>query len=174
MITFVIGEKDSGKSELAETLAVESGFTNRYYIATMKVIDEEGEIRRKQHRKKREGKGFVTFEIPTLVSEAPDLMTDPAGSVVLLECMSNLVGNVMHDMGWMGRLTCADSESGDEFVRKMTEIITDLSKRVGHLIVVSSRSAREDTDDDETALYKDLLAAVNARLLRISDRVVEP
>lgn len=173
MITLVIGGSDCGKSELAESIASESGLRNRYYIATMKVVDEESRARRERHRAKREGKGFVTLEIPVLIGSAPDLMAGPRESAVLLECVANLVGNIMHESEWEGRLKAADSETGDAFVRSVISIIRDLADQVGHLIVVSATYPRENTDDEETAVYKDVLDAVNARLRRISDKVCE-
>ena len=77
MITLVIGKPDSGKSELAEELALSGGYKNRYYIATMKVMDEAGKARVEKHRKMREGKGFVTLEIPLFIEDALDDIRDP-------------------------------------------------------------------------------------------------
>ena len=172
MITFVCGKNKCGKSELAESLAMEGRYAFRYYIATMKVVDEDSRRRRDEHRRSREGKGFITLEIPTLIGAAPDLMAKPKESAVLLECVANLVGNVMHEPEWEGRIKCADSESGDEFVRSMTTLIMSLSEEVGHLIVVSSEYPKEESDDSETSLYKELLNAVNIRLSRVCNRYV--
>ncbi len=173
MITLVIGGPGSGKSELAESIAAKSGHKNMYYIATMQVVDDESALRRKKHQAAREGKGFITLEIPVLIDAAPDLMSDPASSVALLECMANFVGNLMHEPEWARRLTSADSETGDEFVRLVIRRVMDLASHVGHLVVVSERFNSDESFDDDTVLYKDLLDAVNARLCRISDRVHE-
>lgn len=170
MITFICGGIKCGKSDLAESVALDGVYANRYYIATMKVVDEDSARRREEHIKRREGKGFITLEIPTLIGAAPDLMAKPKESVVLLECVANLVGNVMHEPEWEDRIKCADSESGDEFVRSMTALITGLSEEVGHIIVVSSEYPKEESDDEDTTLYKELLDAVNTRLSRICNR----
>ena len=42
MIYMVIGTQNSGKSELAENLSMETGDSSRLYLATMKIYDEAG------------------------------------------------------------------------------------------------------------------------------------
>ena len=170
MITLVIGKQDCGKSAFAEKLASFGDPSGLYYIATMKVVDEDGEKRRDKHVRMREGLGFETLEIPCRIDAAPDLMRNPERCTVLLECVANLVANIMHEPEWKGRIKCADSESGDEFVRQVISLIRDLAGQVGHLFVVTSEYDAEGADD-ETALYIGLLDAVNGRLARIADEV---
>ncbi len=97
MIKLITGPPDSGKSLRAEELAVQGGRKNLYYLATMKVMDEEGSDRVKKHRAQREGKGFATIEQPYDIIKALDVIKAPKESTVLLECLSNLVGNELHD-----------------------------------------------------------------------------
>lgn len=173
MITLVIGKDDCGKSKVAEDLAVSGRYRNRYYIATMKVMDEAGKARVEKHRKMREGKGFVTLEIPLNIENAADLMDKPEESVVLLECVANLVGNEMHEdpnMIWM-------SYQGDafehEFAITIVGRITRLAERVCDMIVVASGYEADPSDDEETALYKRLVDNVNNELRRIAGKVIE-
>ena len=179
MITLVLGPSGSGKSEFAENLAIITGLLHRYYIATMRVMDEEGRARRKRHRASREGKGFETLEIPHYIDEACALMTDPANSVVLLECVANLVGNAMHDDGWLMRLLHGDNDTMDEFTDHVMKLVTLLASSVGHLIVVSPVHMPGDVvthtgeADKETRIYLAALEVVNYRLLRIADHVYE-
>ena len=170
MITLITGKQNCGKSAFAEKLAADGASGRLYYIATMKVEDEDARQRRERHRKSRAGYGFETLEIPCYINEAPDLMIDPLRCAVLLECVANLVANIMHEDEWAGRLTSADSESADEFVRSILEIIRDLAEQVGELFVVTSEYDKT-TSDPETKLYIELLDMVNARLRRISDKV---
>ena len=67
----------------------------RYYIATMKVFDKEGQARVERHKRMRSGKGFQTIEQPVSVEEALEKIGHPMASesTALLECMSNLVAN---------------------------------------------------------------------------------
>lgn len=173
MMTLVTGGKESGKSRFAEDLVCKEGFLRRYYIATMQVVDEESRIRRERHRKDREGKGFETFEIPCFIDAAPSLMTDPMHCSVLLECVANLVGNIMHTDEWEGRIADADNDTVDEITDHILGRIRSLSSAVGSLTVVSyvCEEAPEDYADEETRLYLRILGESNRRLKRIAERV---
>lgn len=172
MITLVIGKPKSGKSDIAEDLAVKGDYRNRYYIATMKIMDEDGKKRVEEHQRKREGKGFVTLEIPAEIESAEKSMSDPKESVVLLECMSNLVGNMMHGVPntmWL----CGLGEVGQkEFVLSVVEKVTSLADKVRDMIVVTTEYEPESTDDEETSLYKTLLSGVNDELAKKADKVI--
>ncbi len=160
MLTVVIGPPDCGKSAFAEDLAVKSGFSNRYYLATMKIMDEAGKERIKKHRMARLGKGFVTIEEPVDILSCLKEIPDPADSVVLLECMANLTGNLM--FGPVGR--------GDVSARAI-RMVRELEIYVGELIVVSSEYEPDAGDDEETADYKRALNIVNIKLYSAADKV---
>ena len=91
MLTVITGGSGSGKSAYAEDLILSYGPAERIYIATMYPFDEESHRRIERHRNMRKGKGFETLECYTGL----DKVQVPAGSHILLECMSNLVANEM-------------------------------------------------------------------------------
>lgn len=92
MLTLVSGGSASGKSEFAESLVVNSGCENRWYLATMLPYDEECHRRIARHRQMRAKKGFETLEVPYALQQLE--LTEPMQSgCALLECMSNLVAN---------------------------------------------------------------------------------
>ena len=63
MIELVYGGSGSGKSEFAEKLILDSECENRFYIATMKIFDDEGKKRVERHRKLRGNKNFISIFI---------------------------------------------------------------------------------------------------------------
>ena len=77
MTRLIIGEPDSGKSAAAEEMAMRCDTPRVYYLATMLVLDEDGRRRREKHRKQREGRGFLTLEIPYRVDRAIEQMETP-------------------------------------------------------------------------------------------------
>ena len=87
----------TGKSALAEELAMNTGDATRYYLATMEVFDNEGSMRVERHRKARAGKGFITVEKPYDIWDLEGEVMDIGSATVLLECVSNLVGNEMNE-----------------------------------------------------------------------------
>ncbi len=173
MIILVVGGQNSGKSEFAEGLVVKSGADRRYYLATMKVCDDAGEERIRKHRKQREGKGFTTIEMQYGIDRAAEMMDEPAESVVLLECMANLVGNELYDNP--GRDWNIDGEPYKLFADTVVGDVIKLAGQVKELIVVTNEyCAGEDYNpdtDEGTLMYIELLDLVNERLKRLADNV---
>ena len=87
MHTLVIGGSASGKSELAELLALK-GPAPRYYIATMEVRDAESQRRVARHKTLRADKGFRTIERTV---DLGGLRLPEPGGTALIECVTNLV-----------------------------------------------------------------------------------
>ena len=177
MICLVLGHQNSGKSKLAERLAMETGDPKRYYLATMKICDEEGKKRVAKHRAMREGKDFVTIEKEYGILEVTSLIESPDEATVLLECVSNLVGNELYEDPSRPRTLLSD-ETGEAFCEgfagKIVSEIRSLSERVHHLILVSNSYPREAPGyDEQTRLYIHLLDLVNQQLIPIADRVYD-
>lgn len=89
MFTLVCGGAASGKSEFAESLAMQSAGNPRVYIAAMELCDEESRRRAERHRAMRAGKGFVTMEQPRDLH----LLPIRSASAALLECLPTLTAN---------------------------------------------------------------------------------
>ena len=65
MLYIVTGGSGSGKSEYAEQTAVQCRNRNGgtlWYLATMRIWDDEGRKRVERHRRMRAAKGFETIE----------------------------------------------------------------------------------------------------------------
>lgn len=160
MVALVIGVPDSGKSALAEDLALKlSENGKRIYLATMEILDEAGKERVKKHRKKREGKGFFTIEEPVKVWDAVAKVPELEKATVLVECISNLVGNVMHD----------DYSS----LESALDDISKICKEAKNTVLVTNSFACEEGFDEETKEYVRSLDEVNEKLRSISDEVYE-
>lgn len=159
MMILVTGGSGSGKSAYAERLVLDSGFRNRYYLATMHAGDAESEKRIEAHRKRREGHCWITIEEPYDLLRAAGQITQRR-SALLLEDLSNLLANVM--FGASGRQT--DIMAG----------IRELEQRVAFLVVVTN-SVFDDgiTYDPETEKYLRALADLNRQLAAYADEVAE-
>lgn len=164
MTVLIIGYPESGKSKIAEDMAMElSAPGERIYLATMIPYGDEGRKRVERHRAMRSGKGFATMEVPYDVYAAVMEMGDAAGSrTVLLECVSNLVANEMFER----------RSAPEAVVDKITEDVTKLSSLARDLIIVSNHYEISDGFDEETRLYSKTLDAVNEKLKDIADRVI--
>ena len=192
MIVLVLGRPDSGKSKIAEDIvmrlaedldpdAARSGASghagavspaassgmDKLYIATMIPFGEEGNRRIEKHRKMRAGKGFLTVEKYTEVDSLIGEIRDLGDKCCLLECMSNLVGNEMHDPR---NLSLPD----EDLEKLITEEVLALGKSCGHLVVVANCFLTEDESyDDETRRYVRIADHVNGILKDRADETCE-
>lgn len=165
MITLIVGTPDSGKSLLAESIATKQADNGKkYYIATMIPFGEEGVKRVEKHRKMREGKGFVTLEWPDNIKERAKEI-DLSDATVLLECMSNLVGNEMYS-------DCNKDLSDVDLIEIITYAISELEKMVKDFIIVTNTFALDDEQyDTDTKRYVSIIAQVNEKLIEMADVV---
>ena len=136
MLRLIIGGSASGKSEYAERLVC-SLPGKRIYVATMEPFGEEGRERIARHRKLREGKGFVTAEVPRDLGAFTDALRmgraqgEVFGKVPDTEAAwENLDTeaaweNLDTEAAWENPGTEADrEESGTETVREETDTET--------------------------------------------------
>ena len=176
MMVLVIGGSGSGKSAYAEQLAdflageqvlsaPPDGVVKKYYLATMKIFDEEGQRKVWRHRKLRNGKGFLTVEQPTAVCRVLEKM-DAGNRIVLLECISNLTANEMFsEEKVMAEL---------QVVETVTQDVRLLKEQTTHLVVVSNNVFEDGILYDETTMaYIRAMGKINQRLAALSDQVVE-
>ena len=173
-LCLITGGAASGKSEYAENMAVSMTMQDNethklFYIASMYPYDEESRDRIKRHRMMREGREFETVECYTGVSSLNDRVTDD--SVVLFECMSNLLANEIYLKD--GALKSEDEE---ELQKSIDECIikpfVSLSARTCLLIITNDVFADGNVYDHETERYIRLLDHVNRQLAKHADHVI--
>lgn len=167
MLTFVVGENNTGKSAYAESLVAATSGCKRYYIATMIPYGEEGKQRVAKHLKMREHLGMITLEDPFM--EKTDGIED--GSVVLLEDLSNLVANRMFENKQSRK--CIEKDGLHNFANAIMNELLSLNNRASDLIIVSIGKLSAEGYDEETARYVNTLNELNHRLMRVADNVVE-
>ncbi|MBS5196818.1 MAG: bifunctional adenosylcobinamide kinase/adenosylcobinamide-phosphate guanylyltransferase [Clostridiales bacterium] len=160
MIVLVTGGSGSGKSAFAEDKVLSFGKARRIYIATMYPFDMESKKRISRHRNMRAGKGFETVECYTNLK---DLLL-PKDSVVLLECMSNLVANEMFQKDGAKERTAEEILEG----------IREIAGYVRHLVIVTNEIFSEAAIyEGETETYRKYLGEINRSLGEMADEVYE-
>lgn len=92
-LALVLGGARSGKSRRAEAMALEWG-GEPVYLATAEPFDDEMRDRVATHRADRAGRGWTTVEEP-LDLTAVLAREVRAGRVVLVECLTTWIGNLM-------------------------------------------------------------------------------
>lgn len=163
----IIGTPNSGKSKFAEDIILSlDSSDNKAYIATMEPYGEEGNRRVKKHQKMREGKGFITYEKPRAIGELCDDFTSRNVKTALLECVSNLVGNELYHEAYL-------EKSNDQITEIIVDEIKCVDSVIDNLVVVTNDFLEDEQYDDETKRYIEVVKLVNAKLLRLADKVLE-
>jgi len=159
-----MGGSASGKSGWAEAEAVRLAGTGPLcYLATLSPDGPGNDTIIRNHRRRREGKGFVTVEAERNIDRLK--LPEPGKTTVLLECLSSLLANEM-----FGGTDC----KGVKAPEKVISEVLSLSGRVRHLVIVSDLIFSDGISyEKETAAYIRNLGTVNAAILKESDRAAE-
>lgn len=157
MMVFVTGGSGSGKSAFAEGLIANSSHETRCYIATMEVWDAEGRERVNRHRAMRQGKGFTTFEYPTVTA-----LNEQMQGAVLVEDLTNLLMNQ-----WFG----VDKSTA---VAQVTQWLQVLENRCELLVIVGNDLTSDGTDyDQDMTAFLQALGCLTCELAQKSDAVYQ-
>ena len=165
MITLIIGGSGSGKSAYAEEeFSRLKNKGSKYYLATMKVYDKDGEKRVERHRQMRKNRGFHAIEQAENIEYAMKKM-EGSDNAALLECMSNLVANEMY-------------QEKIHTVREVTDKIKNgieyLEKNLTHLMIVSNNVFEDGVLYDEMTMeYLHALDEINIWLASKAEKVTE-
>ncbi len=159
IMELIVGMPDSGKSKLAEERAMALAQDGKkYYIATMIPYGKEGADRVAKHRKMRDGKGFLTLEWTEDIAKKVRDCNDLCDATVLLECMSNLIGNEMYSPQNKG-------QSKDRLLDIIMDEVMSLKNKAKNLVVVTNIfPMMQEGYDAETIRYVELVDAVNQKL----------
>ncbi|MCC8137500.1 MAG: bifunctional adenosylcobinamide kinase/adenosylcobinamide-phosphate guanylyltransferase [Clostridiales bacterium] len=166
----ITGGSGSGKSSYAESCVMAASASDcfrRIYIATMIPYGEEGRQRVERHRQLRAQKTFETVECYTGLEQLNLFMclqTDPGQTILLLECMSNLVANEIFE----------PNGAGEDTVNAILRGVRVLRQQAKHLVIVTNEVFSDGMIyDADTMRYLSYLGAVNQALAEQAETVTE-
>jgi adenosylcobinamide kinase/adenosylcobinamide-phosphate guanylyltransferase len=166
MTCFISGGAKSGKSALAQDLAVAlAKGGRRYYVATMISTGSEDDDRIRRHVAQRDGMGFETVECFRTIMDC--LKNADKEGVFLVDSITALLQNSLfpveknYEMDLSAATCCADE-------------LIQFARTVRHAVFVSdyiySDAARYS---GSTELYRKCLADIDRRLAAVCDTVIE-
>ena len=158
MIDLILGGARSGKSKLAENLALSCG-QPVVYVATATVEDEEMRSRIVQHRSRRPS-AWTTVEEPLFLADVLRREAAP-GRCVLVECITL----------WLSNLMLMDS--GKHFDEQRGALLELFPKLSGRLIIVSNEVGIGIVPMGELSRrFQDEAGRLNQSLAAGCDRVI--
>ena len=166
MFIFISGSSGSGKSLYAEQRLIELSDLNlnseRIYLATSRIYDDEMKSRVLRHKIMRSGKNFITIEKSCNLSE----ININHNWCILLEDLASWTANEMFQ----------DSEvKSSEFVSmKVYRELVNILERSGNLVLVSCEICSDCIKYDElTENYIKTLAGLHVKLAALANEVIE-
>ncbi|MDJ0511833.1 MAG: bifunctional adenosylcobinamide kinase/adenosylcobinamide-phosphate guanylyltransferase [Methyloceanibacter sp.] len=154
-VTFILGGARSGKSRLAESL-VASLPRPWVYVATAEAHDDEMAARIAEHQAHREA-GWQTVEAPHDLHDA--LRAAPKGAVVLVDCLTLWLSNIMHGPYDVDRAVARLEEA--LHARENATVL--VSNEVGLGLVPETPLGRT---------FRDAQGRLNQRIAAIASRVI--
>jgi adenosylcobinamide kinase / adenosylcobinamide-phosphate guanylyltransferase len=152
-VTLVLGGARSGKSRIAEGLAV----GEKHYIATAQAFDNEMRDKIAQHRQQR-GDTWVTheeqFDLPHLLADL-----DQTGRFILVDCLTLWLSNlILDERDWQGPAAALT-----DVLARVTADVVLVSNEVGLSIVPDNKLGRQ---------FRDAQGLLNQRVAAVADNVV--
>ena len=165
-LVLILGGARSGKSSYAQRLAQELGGDRVLFVATAEAKDEEMRARIDEHRQRRAA-GWRTVEAPVQTGKAIAAAPKDA-RVVLVDCMTLLVSNIMLSLG--DEPDASEAEAA--VIREVDEIIELCVGATAAFVVVSNEVGLGLVPGNPLGrLYRDLLGRANQLLAAGADRV---
>ena len=161
-MVLLAGGSACGKSTFGEALCMRSE-RPRTYIATMKPYGSEELAKIDKHRAQRADKGFETIECYGRLDE----VSAPKDSVVLLECLGNLLSDECYDeqAGWQDAYAAAD---------RIERGIDVLSVQCSQLIIVTNDVGSDGIEYPvPTDEYVRALGMLNCKVAAKADVVLD-
>ena len=163
-VVLVTGGCRSGKSDYARRLA-EGLPGRRVFLATATAVDEEMRQRIRNHRAAREPAGWETVEEPLALAGA----LDAAGpcEVVLVDCLTLWINNLLHEAGRAGSGLTEERIAGESL-----ELLVACRRRPGTVIFVANEVGMGIVPDNAAARrYRDLAGRCNRIVAAGADTV---
>ena len=164
MTYFISGGAKSGKSDLAQNLAVSLG-GKHYYVATLISTGKEDDDRIRRHLADRAGMGFETVECFRNIMDC--LRTADKDGVFLVDSVTSLIQNALfpveknYEMDISAANRCVD------------ELVT-FAGIVRHAVFVSDYIYSDaERYSESTEMYRKCLASIDRRLAEVCDTVIE-
>ncbi|MEK6747909.1 MAG: bifunctional adenosylcobinamide kinase/adenosylcobinamide-phosphate guanylyltransferase [Pseudomonadota bacterium] len=158
MKTLILGGVRSGKSRLAENIALASGL-DVVYIATALALDDAMQTRIETHRTRRPG-AWHTLEEPYALTDTLSEIAHPE-KCIIVDCLTL----------WLTNLLLREDPA--RLKNDLEHLYTGLPKLAGTLIFVSNETSLGITPMGElTRLFGDTAGIMHQQLAALCDRVI--
>ncbi len=163
--TLIIGGARSGKSTLAQEMALKAG-GNVLFVATAEAGDEDMKKRIEMHRKSRPP-DWVTLEATTHIGSQV-IKNIGKAQTVIIDCVTLLINNIF--MRYDDKTDADLAEQ--EVTAEIKELLDCIERSDAHFIIVTNEVGLGVVPADRVSrLYRDILGRANQMLAEHADEV---
>ena len=165
-IILVLGGARSGKSSFAEEIVAQLGGKDVVYLATAKAKDDEMKDRIAKHQADRPAEWQTIEEDKAVSSSLKDLAK---GSVVLLDCLTLLISNLL----LADKKASSDYSKQEELIYvEINDIIKIAKRRKLDLVIVSNEVGQGVVPAYKSGrIYRDVVGRANQKIAAEADEV---
>ncbi|NLW30923.1 MAG: bifunctional adenosylcobinamide kinase/adenosylcobinamide-phosphate guanylyltransferase [Fibrobacter sp.] len=162
-VTLITGGVRSGKSNLALKIGEKSNYTQKIFIATAEVIDEEMHERVEKHRLER---GDVWKTVEEQIDLVSVIKKTGEKAVVVIDCCTVWLGNIWHVYG-------SDNSNLETNIENLCSFLKEyVSQRQVEIIIVSNEVGWGIVPHDPAVRrYRDWAGKLNQRIAGIATEV---
>ncbi|SNX53219.1 bifunctional adenosylcobinamide kinase/adenosylcobinamide-phosphate guanylyltransferase [Thermoanaerobacterium sp. RBIITD] len=169
-IIMVTGGARSGKSELAEDIALKKGVHSVLYIATSIPFDDEMKDRVKRHRERRPSE----WETVEAYKGIHDIIAKSDKKVILLDCLTIMISNHLLevDMAW-DNMSIDDIDDIERKVGIEVDKMIDSAKSYnGDVIIVTNEIGMGLVPEYKLGrIFRDIAGRMNKKVASAADIV---
>ena len=169
-LILVLGGARSGKSGFAQGLAAQAG-GRVLYVATAAAMDEEMRLRIARHRRTRPA-DWQTREEPHQVAR---VITEAGAGVevVLVDCLTLLVSNLLLERGIGERSTAASADSGEAAIMSEIEALLAAARESPAEVILVANEVGQGVVPPTVLgrVFRDVAGRVNQRIAAAADEV---
>ena len=167
-ITLILGGARSGKSHLAQEMALEA--KSVLFVATASAGDESMQSRIEKHQAERPAH-WRTLEVGLHIGDKIDIAFQNE-ELVLIDCITLLVSNILCRYSDEQFAALNEAVLEKQVIEEITELQECLKNLPASFIIVSNEVGLDIVPDNRLGrLYRDFLGRANQMLARAADEV---
>lgn len=166
----ITGGARSGKSELAEEMAIKRGGDSVIYIATSIPFDDEMKERVKRHKERRPKK----WETKEAYKGLYDIIMKSYSKVVLIDCLTVMISNLLMDVDltWEDMGIDATNDIEKRIGIEVDGILDAVHRYEGDVIIVTNEVGMGLVPEYKLGrIFRDIAGRMNKKVANKADEV---
>lgn len=169
-LIMITGGARSGKSELAEEMAIKMGGGSVVYIATSIPFDDEMKERVKRHKERRP----ESWQTKEVYKGLYDIIINSCSKVILIDCLTVMISNLLMDIDltWENMGINAINDIEERIGIEIDSIMKAAHRYEGDVIIVTNEVGMGLVPEYKLGrIFRDIAGRMNKKVANKADEV---